>query len=152
MTEAQGRIVRRNNAPIRPPRPATTVPDVLFACAFTCFTMALIFFIASFLSEDVVSGSAGKVLARVFAGTLLLAGLFMFALGYGLLRAERSTANHYVFPIALGIGVGAFESIFFLQTVEQLLFLPLLFLLLAIRPLRRGLAHLFFRGSRRPGR
>ena len=54
--------MRRNNAPIRPPRPATTVPYVVFACAFTCFTMAVIFFIASFLSDDVVSGSAGKVL------------------------------------------------------------------------------------------
>ena len=152
MTEAPGRVVRRNNAPIRPPRPATTVPDVLFACAFTCFTMALIFFVASFLSDDVVSGSAGRVLARFFAGTLLLAGLFMFALGFGLLRDERSSADHYTFPIVLGALVGGFESLFFLNTVEQLLFLPLLFLLLAIRPLRRAITRFLFRGSRRQAR
>jgi hypothetical protein len=114
--------------------------------------MALIFFIASFLSDDVVSGSAGKVLARFFAGTLLLAGLFMFALGYGLLRDERSSADHYTFPIVLGVLVGGFEALFFLNTVEQLLFLPLLFLLLAIRPLRRAITRLLFRGSRRQAR
>jgi hypothetical protein len=152
MTDAPGRIVRRNNAPIRPSRPATTVPDLLFACAFTCFTMAVVFFGASFLSEDVVSGSAGKVLARFFAGTLLLAGTFMFALGYGLLRDDRSQADHYTFPIMLGIAVGLFESIFFLKTVEQFLFLPLLFLLLAIRPLRRAISGLLFRGSKRTAR
>lgn len=152
MTEAQGRIVRRNNAPIRPRRPATTVPDVLFACATTCFTMALIFFFASFLSDDVVSGSAGKVLARFFAGTLLLAAIFMFALGYGLLRDERSSADHYTFPIVLGMVVGGFESLLFLNTMEQLLWLPLLFLLLAIRPLRQAIARLLFRGSRRRAR
>ncbi len=154
MTEAPGRVVRRNNAPIRPPRPATTVPDFLFACAFTCFTMALIFFIASFLlNEDVVSGSATKMLARFFAGTLLVAGLFTFALGYGLLRDDRSTADHYTFPIILGIAVGALESIFFLQTVQPLfILLPLLLLILAIRPLRRGISRMIFRGSRKPAR
>jgi hypothetical protein len=112
--------------------------------------MALIFFVASFLSDDVVTGSAGKILARFFAGTLLLSGLFMFALGYGLLRDDRSSADHYTFPIILGVAVGVFESIFFLKTVEQLLVLPLLFLLLAIRPLRRAISGLLFRGSRRP--
>jgi hypothetical protein len=128
------------------------VPDFLFACAFTCFTMTLIFFGASFLSEDVVSGSAGRVLARFFAGTLLLAGTFMFALGYGLLRDDRGMADHYTFPIILGIAVGLFESIFFLKTVEQLLFVPLLFLVLAIRPIRRGLSGILFRGSKRTAR
>lgn len=149
MTQAGGRIVRRNNAPIRPPRPATTVPDVLFACAFTCFTMAIIFFVASFLSADVVAGSAGKVLARFFAGTLVVTGLLMFALGYGLLRDERRSTDHYSFPIGLGVLVGALESVVFLNTIEQLLFAPLLLLLLAFRPLRhwilRGL------GLRRKG-
>lgn len=143
MSEAPGRIVRRNNAPIRPPRPATTVPDVLFACAFTCFTMAVIFFIASFLSEDVVSGSAGRILARFFAGTLVVAGLLIFLLGYGLLREERRTVNHYSFPIGLGVVVGALESFVFLQTLEQLLFAPLLLLVFAIRPLRHRLMRLF---------
>lgn len=143
MSEAPGRIVRRNNAPIRPPRPATTVPDVLFACAFTCFTMAVIFFIASFLSEDVVSGSAGRVLARFFAGTLVVSGSLMFLLGYGLLREERRAVNHYSFPIVLGVVVGALESAVFLQTLEQFLFAPLLLLILAIRPLRNRIARLF---------
>jgi hypothetical protein len=152
MTEAPGRIVRRNNAPIRPRRPATTVPDVLFACSATCFTMAIIFFVASFLSDDVVAGSAGRMLARLFAGTLALAGLFMAALGYGLLRDDRATADHYTFPIILGMLVGGFESLFFLNTVEQLLFVPLLFLLLAIRPLRNAITGLLFRGSRRQTR
>jgi hypothetical protein len=114
--------------------------------------MAIIFFVASFLSDDVVTGSAGKMLARIFAGTLALAGAFMFALGYGLLRDERASADHYTFPIVLGVLVGGFESLFFLNTVEQLLFLPLIFLLLAVRPLRNALGGLLFRGSRRQAR
>jgi hypothetical protein len=150
VSEAPGRIVRRNNAPIRPPRPATTVPDVLFACAFTCFTMAVIFFIASFLSDDVVSGRAGRILARFFAGTLVVSGLLMFALGYGLLREERRGTNHYAFPLGLGMLVGLIEATVFLQTPEQplLLFAPLLLLVLAIRPLRHRLMRLFGAGTR----
>ena len=140
--------MRRNNAPIRPPRPATTVPDVLFACAFTCFTMAVIFFIASFLSDDVVSGSAGKVLARFFAGTLVVTGLLMFALGYGLLRDERRATDHYSFPVGLGVVVGALESFVFLNTIEQLLWAPLLLLVLAIRPVRRWILGLLGIGKR----
>ncbi len=151
MSEAPGRIVRRNNAPIRPPRPATTIPDVLFAFAFTCFTMAVIFFIASFLSAEVVSGSAGRVLARFFAGTLVVSGSLMFALGYGLLREERRAVNHYSFPIGLGVVVGSLESFVFLQTLEQLLFAPLLLLVFAIRPLRRRVTRLFG-GAHRPAR
>jgi len=139
VTGVPGRTVRRNNAPIKPPRPATTVPDVLFACASTCFTMAVIFLIASFFSDDVTSGSAGKVLARFFAGTLLVSGLFLFALGYGLLRDERSNVDHYSFPIALGIVVGGLESFLFLLPAGQFLLAPLLLLVLAFRPVRRRL-------------
>jgi hypothetical protein len=111
--------------------------------------MAVVFFIASFLNDDVVSGSAGKVLARFFAATLLIAGLFMFALGYGLLRDERGGLDHYAFPIGLGIVVGAVESFFFLETMEKLLIVPLLFLLLAGRPVRRLFSRWFTGGSQR---
>lgn len=113
--------------------------------------MAVIFFVASFLSEDVVSGSAGRVLARFFAGTLVISGLLMSALGYGLLREERRSVDHYSFPIGLGVVVGAIESFLFLQTYEQFLFAPLLLLVLAIRPIRRWLLRPFS-GQRRQAR
>ena len=148
MTDAHGRTVRRNNAPIRPSRPATTVPDVLFACAFTCFTMAVIFVGASFFSDDVTSGSAGKVLARFFAATLTVSGLFLFALGYGLLRDERGTADHYIFPVALGLVVGGLEAFLFLLPASRLLLAPLILLILAFRPVRRQFLRLFGAGGR----
>jgi hypothetical protein len=123
------------------------VPDVLFACASTCFTMAVIFVVASFFSDNVTAGSAGRVLARFFAGTLVVSGLFLFALGYGLLRDERARVDHYSFPIALGIVIGGLEAFLFLLPAGQFLLAPLLLLIFAFRPVRRRVGRLVGAGA-----
>jgi hypothetical protein len=135
---------RRNNAPIRPQRtPATTVPDLLFALAAAAWMMALIFLIASFLSADVTAGEAGRLLARLFAGALFMAGLFVALLGVGLLREERGDFDHYLVPIVVGIVIGALEATLFLIPAGILLWVPFLLLTFVLRPIRRWLGGRF---------
>lgn len=128
---------RRDNAPIRKRKPSSSVPDVLFACGAVAWTMAFVFFVASFFDEEVTAGDAGRVLARIFAGALFLSGLFIILLGVALLRDDRSRLDHYVFPICLGMVVGALEAYLFLLPAGEWLFAPLLLLVFAIRPVRR---------------
>ena len=129
--------VRRNNAPVRPRRPATSVPDVLFALAAAGWAMALLFFLASYVNGDVTVGEAGRVLARLFAGALAIASAFTFMLGLVLLRDERSDADHYVVPMVIGTLVGALASLLFLTLHFELLFLPFLLVIFVLRPVRR---------------
>src|SRR5437016_5774119 len=82
---------RRNNAPIRPARrrKATIVPDFILMLATVAWTMAVVFLAASFMSDDVTSGEAGRVLARLFAGALFASGFFMLLFALALLRDDR---------------------------------------------------------------
>ena len=128
---------RRNNAPVRPRRPATSMPDVLFALAAAGWAMALLFFLASYINEDVTVGEAGRVLARLFAGALAIASAFTFMLGLVLLRDERGDADHYVVPMVIGTLIGALASLLFLTLHFELLFLPFLLVIFVLRPVRR---------------
>jgi len=142
MTKALPPGVRRNNAPIRPPRPATSMPDFLFALATAAWTMAVTFFVASFIDDNVTAGDAGRALARLFAVALLLAGLFVFALGFGLLRGERGRADHYVVPLLLGVVIGGAEATLFLWPASNFLFAPFVLLVFVFRPVRRHLSRM----------
>ncbi len=133
---------RRNNAPIRPRRPATTVPDLLFALTAAAWTMAVTFFIASFLSDEVTAGEAGRLLARLFALALFITGLFMGLLGFGLLRDERDQADHYTVPVAVGIIIGGIEAVMFLIPTGEFLWAPFVLLVFVFRPVRRHLSRM----------
>lgn len=128
---------RRNNAPVRPRRPATSVPDVLFALATVGWTMAIVFVVASFTDDNITVGEAGKVLARLFAGALAVASGFTFLLGLVLLRNDRNQADHLLAPMAIGVLTGLLASMLFLTLQFRLLFLPFLLLFLVVRPIRR---------------
>lgn len=139
-SSARGKIVRRNNAPIRPRKPATSVPDLIFTLAFTGWTMALIFLASSFFNDDVTEGEAGKILARLFAGALTLTSVFAFALGLLLLRDQRRQRDHYVVPAFLGVAIGVLEAFLFLWPAAGLLFAPFLLLIFAFRGVRRAIS------------
>lgn len=134
---------RRNNAPIRRQKPATSVPDFMFALAATGWMMAAIFLIASFADSNVTAGQAGVTLARLFSGALAACALFAFLIGLMLLRGERGTADHYVTPFILGAIIGVLEALIFLWPEERLLAAPFVLLVLVFRPVRRMLARLF---------
>ena len=139
---------RRNNAPVRPRRPATGVPDLLFAIAMIMLTMGFVFFMASFIDTDLSAGDAGTVLARVFAGLLGISAVLTFLMGILLLRDERRRADHYVVPLIVGGLIGGIESSFFLNPKSPIfLALPLLLLFFVLRPVRRGLARRAQRGG-----
>lgn len=136
-SSAPRRAPRRNNAPLRPRRPATSVPDVLFAFAVTGWTMAVAFTAASFFDPTVTSGAAGAILARLFSAALAVCSLFAFLLGLVLLRDERTQPDHYVAPAVLGVAIGGAEAVLFLWPADRLLFVPLIFIVFAFRPIRR---------------
>lgn len=134
---------RRNNAPVRPRRPATTVPDLLFAIAMGLFVMSGVFFIASFTDDNLSNGDAGTQLARIFSGTLFLSSIFIFLLGILLLRDERTRLDHFTVPLVIGAIVGVLEAAMFLNPQSALLLVgPLLLLVFALRPVRAWLAGL----------
>ena len=134
---------RRNNAPIRPRRPATVVPDLLFAVSVAAWTMAAVFVVATYTHDSLSAGNAGTDLARVFAGTLAIAGLSTFLIGMLLLRDERANSGHYVLPMLLGGVIGAAEATFFLLPAPALLFAPFLLLIFVFRPFRGWLTGAF---------
>lgn len=128
---------RRNNAPIRPRRPATSVPDFCFALAAAGWMMAMVFFVSSFMDGDVTAGDAGRILARMFAAALAVTAAFAFMLGVLLLRDERNKGDHYVVPMAIGIVVGGLVAVLFLQLQFAWMFLPFLLFVFVIRPVRQ---------------
>lgn len=140
---------RRNNAPIRPRRPATIVPDLLFAVSIAAWVMAAIFFVATFTDDSLSAGNAGTDIARLFSGALVVAGLCGFLIAMLLLRDERGNTDHYVFPIGLGAVIGVAEALLFLRPAPSLLFLPFLLLILVFRPFRGMVTGLFRLGGRR---
>lgn len=139
-SNARGKVTRRNNAPIRPRKPATSVPDLIFTLAFAGWTMAVVFFVASFLNDAVTEGDAGRVLARLFAGALALTSTLAIALGMLLLRDERRARDHYAVPAALGVTMGALEAWLFLLPAASFLLAPLLLLIFAFRGVRRAIS------------
>lgn len=139
---------RRNNAPLRPRRPATTVPDVLFALGMGLLTMSVVFFLASFFDDSLSTGDVGTSLARAFAATLAISAVFAFLLGILLLRDDRAQLDRYRTPLLLGVFIGGLESWLFLKAQPPLfLLLPIFLLIFALRPVRRGIGN-----TLRPGR
>ena len=137
MTMRQPATRRRENAPIRRQRPATVVPDFLFAIAMTTWTMAVVFVVATFVSDDVTAGDAGKILARIFSAALAISGLLVFSLGVVLLRDERTQADHFTLPLMVGVTIGVLEAWLFLSAAGGWLVLPFVLLVVLIRPIRR---------------
>lgn len=131
---------KRESAPARRRRPATGIPDLLFAFAAIGWAMAAVFVLSSYLDSNVTVGEAGKVLARMFAAMLAVTGLFAFLLALVLLRDERRRLDHYVVPIVVGCLIGALEASLFLWPADKLLFLPFLLLVFVLRPVRRRVA------------
>ena len=141
---------KRNNAPVRPRRPATVVPDFMFALGAATLTMAAVFFAASFVHEDLSNGDAGTQLARIFAATLTLSSVFLFLLGMLLLRADRNKLEHYLLPLTIGLVIGLLESWMFLYPKSPILLLaPLFLLFLLLRPIRRWFSGMFQGGRAR---
>jgi hypothetical protein len=134
---------RRNNAPVRPPRPATGIPDLLFALAMTGWTMGAVLTVASFVDSDISAGAAGVALARLFSAALAVCGLFAFLLGLVLLRNERGRVDHYVTPMIVGALIGMSEGALFLWPADRLLFAPFVLIVFAFRPVRRLVARAF---------
>jgi hypothetical protein len=140
---------RRVNAPIRRTKEGGTLPDVLVGLAFVAWTMAVIFGIASFLTDSFTAGDAGRTLERIFAVALGFVGLLLFALAVLLLDENRGRGDHYLVPMMVGMGVGAAEALLFLAPAPGLLWLPPLFLVFTLRPLRRAIEAPFHRTARR---
>jgi hypothetical protein len=140
---------RRNNTGFRPRRPATTVPDFLIACAAGVLAMAAAIAAATVLPGDAVEGETARTLARLFAATLAVGAVPLALLAFLLLRGERTVGDHYRAPLLIGGIIGVVEAWFFLAGWGGLLWLPPLFLVFALRPLRRlGDALLPGRGRR----
>lgn len=139
-SSARGKVARRNNAPIRPRKPATSVPDLIFTLAFAGWTMAVIFVVASFLNDSVAEGETGRILARMFAGALALTSAFGFALGVLFLRDERRARDHYVVPAIVGAVIGLLEALLFLLPAAAFMFAPFLLLIFAFRGVRRAIS------------
>lgn len=132
---------RRNNAPVRPPRPATVVPDFLLALATAAAAMAVAFVVASFTDADVTENDAGRTLARIFAGSLLVSGLFLGLLAALLLRDRENTTGTFAFPLVIGAIIGVLEAMLFLSAAGAWLLAPFLLLILLIRPVRRAVVN-----------
>ncbi len=131
---------RRNNAPVRPRKPATGVPDLLFAMAAAGWAMGAAFTVASFVDSDITAGAAGVTLARLFSASLAVCSLFAFLLGLVLLRDDRGQIDHYVTPILVGALTGMAEAVLFLWPADRLLFAPFILIVFALRPVRRIVA------------
>jgi hypothetical protein len=145
MTMAERAPRRRENAPIRRPRPATVVPDFLFALSMTAWTMAIAFTVATFVSDDITAGDTGKILARVFSAALAISGLLLFFLGVMLLHDDRAYADHFTLPLLVGAAIGVIDAWLFLLPAGSWLPAPFVLLILLFRPVRRKLGRLLRR-------
>ncbi|MEO6397628.1 MAG: hypothetical protein ABIP13_04090 [Tepidiformaceae bacterium] len=116
------------------------MPDLIFTLAFAGWTMTVVFLVASFASDAVTEGDAGRILARLFAAALALTSFLGFALGLLLLRGERGTRDHYVVPAIVGVLIGVLESVLFLLPAANFLFAPFLLLVFAFRGVRRAIS------------
>lgn len=127
---------RRNNAPINPPREPSLVPDPLI-CLSAAFLAMGLFFLAISFSSAIIEDSAGRTLARLFAGSLLVSGLLMFLLGHGLLHEARGRSEYYAWPMLLGGFIGLAAALLFMAEAGRLVALPFAFIVFAIRPIGR---------------
>lgn len=141
---------RRNNAPISggSRRRSRFVPELLITFAAIGWVMAIVIAGASFADDSITSGEAGQMLARVFAGALGIAALFVFLLAVAILGEERGRQEHYMLPVTLGVLIGVPEALLFLAPAGRYLPIPFVLLLLLLRPVRRLLTGILPGGGR----
>lgn len=115
----------------------------MLAVAVTAWTTALIVVAASFVGENILGGDAGRFWARAFAAALGLTGLFLTLLALGLTGENIRDRTHYVVPMIVGLGAGVFEGMLLLNgTIDLTILAPLLLLIFALRPVRRGISRI----------
>ena len=139
----------------RPTTPAGDAPwcGLLLAVAATAFALGLLILAASFAGENVLGGGAGRFWARAFAGAGLLTGLFLALLALGLPGAGTRAPRRHLPAIATGAVAGALTGALLLDGAgREAALAPLLLLLLALPPVRRGLMRIVCLVGRREGR
>ena len=123
------------------PRRSASWADLLIACAATALAMAVLIVVATFSGENVLGGSAGRFWALTFAGALALCGLFLVLLGLVLLGERSRERGRYLVPVASGVGAGVLVGALVLEGASRgAVLAPLLLLVLALPPVREGLA------------
>ena len=134
-----GRVVRRrNNAPVRGRKEHVPwLPDPLFAISLTLFTLASVLFWATFMGDGVIVGDAGRDLARLLAALTGAAAFLTLLMAISLVLPDRRRTDHYVVPFIVGMSVGAAVALMLLDDAGRTAIVPLLFLVLALRPVRR---------------
>ena len=144
----------RRRAPITRPPARPWIPDPILAVAAATLTAAVVTVAGTFVGGDLVGGDAGRIWARIFAGALALAGVFLALIGLGLLGDEEiRRSDHYVVPLIAGMWAGALVAMLLLDgRIGPIVILPLLLLLLSLRPVRGGIGRLFGRGAAGGGR
>jgi hypothetical protein len=136
---------RRRNEPA--PAPPTIVADIVLTAAFACWAMAVIVAVTGFTGD--AFGEAGRRIALMFAGSLVIAGGFLWLLGATLLRDARWSLESYAMPFAVGAIIGAVELVLLFNLWAFWLWAPPLLVIFALRPVRRALFRPFYRGDRR---
>ncbi len=127
--------------------------DLLIAFAATALTMGLLILIATFAGENVVGGNAGRLWALTFAGALGLTGLFLTLLGLVLLGERAREPRRYLVPVASGVATGVVVGALMVDGASrEAVLAPLLLLLLALPPVRHGIARLRRHQAGRRGR
>ncbi len=124
------------------------MPDLFIALALCALTMGATFLAVSFV---VPASGAEADLARLFAASLLLTGLFTFALGFSLLGDDRETMAHYLYPTVVGVVIGGLEAVAFLVPLLLAIPLPFLLLIVLFGPIRRRLERMATPGHRVTG-
>ena len=122
------------------------MPGLLIAFAAAAGGMAAALTMAT-LVGGVIDDDTGRALARLFAAALAIAGGLLFAMAVLWLNDDRGNSEHYWAPAFIGAVVGVAEAWLFLAGFTGLLWLPPLFLVLALRPVRHAAARILRRGS-----
>jgi hypothetical protein len=139
---------RRNNAPVRPYRRTSTASDVVLALGVCTLTMGIVFVLVSYLDH---SAKAEAEIARLFGVALLLTGLFLAALSFGLSPADRTDFVPYVYPTLVGLIIGGIEASLFLAPVILAMPVPFLLLIVLVDPVRRRVERMATPGRRVTG-
>ena len=131
---------------------AASWADMLIALAATALTMGVLILVATFAGENVAGDDAGRFWALTFAVALGMTGVFLVLLGLVLLGERARERGRYLVPLASGVAAGSLVGALILDGASrEAVLAPLLLLLLALPPVRGGLARLMRRqaGERR---
>ena len=93
--------------------------------------------LATFMGDGVIVGDAGRDLARLLAALTGAAAFLTLLMAISLVLPDRRRTDHYVVPFIVGMSVGAAVALMLLDDAGRTAIVPLLFLVLALRPVRR---------------